>query len=160
MILLSACPSWPPDQPGHAGDHDGPAVAVTPRVGTRPTPAGLAEKHGVETLLDRVRQLPALIDTNPAEAHAIVLAAGSLLLLAPELKDIAGKLARLNSDIAPVAGDPDPAASSDGRAVSTEHGHVGSFHFDGFDVSCIDLNFRAFDLGLGAREVAGDSYGL
>ena len=35
MIPSSACPSWRPDQSGPAGDHDGAAIEVTPRVGTR-----------------------------------------------------------------------------------------------------------------------------
>ena len=102
----------------------------------RHTPAGLAEKQRIESLLDRARQLPAQIDTNPAEAKAIVLAAGSLLLLVPELRTIYGKLAALDAGRAP-----------DGRsnAASSEPHHAGSLQFGSFEATSVGFDaFEAF----------------
>ena len=95
----------------------------------RHTPAGLAEKQRIQSLLDRARQLPALIDTNPAAAKAIVLATGSLLLLVPELKAIYGKLAALGG----------------GDAGSSERRDAGSLQFGGVDASVLDQGFVDFE---------------
>jgi hypothetical protein len=94
------------------------SLGSRPRTLYRHTPAGLAEKQRIQSLLDRARQLPTLIDTNPAEAKAIMLAAGSLLLLVPELKIIYGKLAALDA---------------------------GSLQFGGFDASVLDQGFADFE---------------
>jgi hypothetical protein len=83
----------------------------------RHTPAGLAEKQRIDALLDRARLLPSLIDTNPAEAKAIVLETGSLVLLVPELKPIYGKLTALDA---------------------------GALHFGNLDASVLDAAFDYF----------------
>jgi hypothetical protein len=88
------------------------------------TPAGLAEKRRIDALLDRARQLPTLIDTNPAEAKSVALATGSLLLLLPELKVIYGKLAALDAGLAPEIG------SLDARVLDAAFDYFDAF-FDG-----------------------------
>jgi hypothetical protein len=92
------------------------------------TPAGLAERQRIQSLLDRVRRIPVLIDTNPAEAKAVVSAAGSLLLLVPELRTIYGKLAALDADSAP-----------------DQHHHAGSLQFGSFDASVLEQGFADFE---------------
>jgi hypothetical protein len=112
----------------------------------RHTPAGLAEKQRIQSLLDRARRLPALIDANPAEATAIVLATGSLLLLVPELRTIYGKLAALDAGGAPDGGGLEFSSLVGGHAASSERRHAGSLQFGSFDASVLDQGFVDFDL--------------
>ena len=116
-----------------------------PRTLYRHTPAGLAEKQRIQSLLDRARQLPALIDTNPAEAKAIVLATGSLLLLVPELRTLNGKLAGLGAGSAPDGGGLEPPALGGGHAASSESRHAGSLQFGSLDASLLDQAFHDFE---------------
>jgi hypothetical protein len=103
----------------------------------RHTAAGLAEKLRIQSLLDRARQLPALIDTNPAEAKAVLLATGSLLLLVPELKTLYGKLVMLEAGRAPDGG---------GLAASSECHYASLLRFGSFDLGVLDQGFADFDL--------------
>jgi uncharacterized membrane protein YgcG len=107
------------------------------------TPAGLGERRRIEAVLEDARRLPSLIGTRPDEAKAIVLAAGPLLLLVPELKDIYGQLAAL---------DPAVRESVDGSDFSFLGGEAGSsgdqadmFDLGSFDMGALDLDFDAFD---------------
>jgi uncharacterized membrane protein YgcG len=108
------------------------------------TPAGLAEQRRIEALLDRARLLPSLMETDRDAAKAIVLAAGSLLLLVPELKGIYGQLARLDAALAPDTGGVDFSDFGDGFSGPSHH-HADAFHFGAFDTSALDLDFGSFD---------------
>jgi uncharacterized membrane protein YgcG len=120
------------------------------------TPAGLAERRRIETLLEEARRLPSLIGTRPDEAKAIVLAAGPLLLLVPELKGIYGQLAAL---------DPAVAEGADGADFSFLGGEADSgdqadmFDLGSFDMGALDLDFGAFDSSFDSSFSDGGSDG-
>jgi hypothetical protein len=115
-----------------------------------PTPQGLAEKQRIEATLERARKLPELLHTDPEEAKAIILAAGPLLLLAPELKGHYGALAALDpKTFSDVGGGDNFYAGSDHHG-SDAHGHhgamdFGSFDFGSFDAGALDMDFSSFD---------------
>jgi len=107
------------------------------------SPSGLAEKRRIEMLLDRARLLPSLIESDPAEAKAVILAAGPLLLLVPELKGIYGQLAALDPVVEGVDG-ADFSFPSGGETGFSDD-QAGSFDFGSFDVGALDMDFGAFD---------------
>ena len=115
------------------------------------TPAGLIERNRVEATLARARRLPALLDSNPAEAAAIALAAGGLLLLLPELKSYYGRLATLRA-----AGDA--GSSSDGGGGEGGWNATDAFPLSGFDFGSFDSHaFSALDLDFGSFDSSFDS---
>lgn len=105
------------------------------------TPAGLEERRRIEMLLDDARRLPSLIGTSPVQAKAIVLAAGPLLLLVPELRSIYSRLAELD----PVPAEMDGADLSFLSVSDGSSDFAGTFDFATFDMSALDLDFGAFD---------------
>jgi hypothetical protein len=108
------------------------------------TPRGLEEKRRIETLLARARCLPSLIETDPDEAKAVVLAAGPLLLLVPELKGIYRRLAAFDSAPADRPDSPDFGAFN-GDDSGSSGDQPGMFDFANFDVGALDMDFGAFD---------------
>src|SRR5665213_306822 len=64
MIPSSACPSWPPDQSGQAGERGDHPAAVTPRDGTRPSliPPQVLEVTNVKTYTARITHRDGSVD--------------------------------------------------------------------------------------------------
>jgi hypothetical protein len=126
------------------------------------TPAGLMEKNRIEAIIAQARRLPALLRHNPAEAAAIVLAAGGLLLLVPELKSYYGQLSALNRPMATGDGSGDGGGSGDWS--STGANGASSFDFGSFDASSLaslEMDFGSFDSSFDSSfsDGGGDSGG-
>ncbi len=134
------------------------------------TEAGHAEQRRITALLERLAMVPALLASDPAEARAILRAAGPLVLLAPRLTALHRELAALTKPLE--AGDAAPSwdeAGSDIAAQSlfhTAHHHTacGAAEFGpmGFDFGVFDaqgLDFSAFDAGFDASMSAAGCTG-
>lgn len=115
------------------------------------TAAGMMEKNRLEAVIARARMLPELLQTDKAEAAAIVLAAGGVLLLIPQLKPYYGQMAALR---APPLNDHGSGDSnwanlgSSGSATGTD-----SLDFAGFDSSALDT----LDSGMASFDASFDS---
>ena len=111
------------------------------------TPAGEAERARIEADIERARQLPALLKSNPAEAAALALALGGTLLLVDDLRTHYRQLAdamRASGDDGGSSGGFDGAASGAGDAS-------GGFDFGSFDFGSFDAGaFDALDAGIGS----------
>ena len=109
------------------------------------TPAGEMEKQRILALIERARDLPNLLKTNPAAAAAIVLAAGGVLLLLPELKEFYGQLAAVRPHSATGDYSHDHGSStSSGDSGSGADLNLGSF--DTTSLAALDSDaFASFD---------------
>ena len=107
----------------------------------RATPAGQAERWRIEADIDKARQLPKLLKSNPAEAAALALALGGTLLLVDDLRKHSGQLAAAMR-----------SANADVGAAGTFDGLSASGDFSGsFDLGCFDPgSFDALDACIGA----------
>ncbi len=122
------------------------------------TPAGDAERWRIEDDIDKARQLPRLLKTNPAEAATLALALGGTLLLVDDLSKHYKQLADAMR----------PAPSGDGHSGSFDAGgfpptfDFGSFDFGSFDASAfdaLDSSIASFDSGFSDGGGGGDSSG-
>ena len=111
------------------------------------TPAGEAERARIEADIERARQLPALLRSNPAEAAALALALGGTLLLVDDLRAHYRQLADAmrSSGYDGGASDGFDGASS-GTGDSSGGFDFGSFDFGSFDAGAFD----ALDAGIGS----------
>ncbi len=108
------------------------------------TPAGDAERWRIEDEIDRARQLPKLLKTNPAEAASLALALGGTLLLVDDLRKHYKQLAD--------AMRPAPGGDGDGGTFDTG-GFPGGFDFGSFDLGSFDASaFDALDSAAGSFE--------
>jgi hypothetical protein len=129
---------------------------VFKRLSYRFTAEGEAERRRILIMLGKARRLPFLLRSDPAEAKAVVLAAGAMLLLVPELKPYYRQLAALNPT-SPVdlcggevtSSDSEPPPSSCGAhhydSFNTDGLDLGACHFGAFDIGALDLHFGSFD---------------
>lgn len=121
----------------------------------RATPAGEAERRRIEADIDRARQLPRLLKSDPAEAAALALALGGTLLLVDDLRRHSRQLA-----------DAMRSSAADGGPVGDFGGMSSSGDVsDGFDLGCFDAgSFDAFDACIdlfdsGFSDAGGDGGG-
>ncbi len=125
------------------------------------TPAGAMERIRVLGPVQRARTIPALLRENPAEAAAIALAAGSTLLIVPELKAFYGQLAALGPRGAGgswSSGDGWPSTTFDpGSFDASSLSSFDSSDFSSFD-SSFDSSFSGSDSG-GGDSGGGDGGG-
>jgi hypothetical protein len=137
------------------------------------TPTGEAEKARLDDAIRDARQIPRYLDSDPAQAAALVAAAGAAILLVDELRPHYDALARVLRP--PPDGGNDGAGYTtgfDGPNDTTRHdggisdsvsfGDSANFDFANFDFGSIDfgsIDFGAFDAGAfdaGFSDAGGD----
>ncbi len=145
----------------------------------RLTPVGVAEQSRIENDIRRIRAIPDLLRTNPAEAAAIALAVGGTILLVSELRPYYGQLSeamRRHGVTDTASGDgggndtsfwsqddtgPGHPAHTMPDRLDTDHSGLGSFDLSTFDAgafSALDAGMDSFDSGFDSS-AGGDSGG-
>lgn len=125
------------------------------------TPAGEAERSRIEDDIDRARQLPKLLTTDPAEAAALALALGGTLLL---VDDLSKHYRQLGEAMRAGCGDSGSDAGGDGGSFDTG-GFSGGFDLASFDLGSLDAGaFDALDSSIasfdsGFSDAGGDGGG-
>jgi hypothetical protein len=140
------------------------------------TPAGVAEQSHIENDMRRIRTIPDLLRSDPAEAAAIALAAGGTVLLVAELRPHYRELsAAMRRQAGPDGGDAggdgvdgissfwspdDPGAHlPHPDATGGDHHAFGGFDLASFDAfSALDASIDSFDAGFDASS-SGDGGG-
>jgi len=117
------------------------------------TPAGEAEKIRLENAMREARTIPQFLDRNPAQAAALVAAAGSAVLLVDELKPFYSAISRR---LTPSGGSSFVFADAGG--FSGVDSGLGNCDFGHVDFSCFDSGaFSSFDAGF--SDAGGDGGG-
>lgn len=134
-----------------------PFLLIFARTAHRLTPVGASEQARIQVAVACAERLPALLDVNPAKVSAIALAAGSAILLVPELKKHYGRLGRVMNE------HPDTDAGSDGMDWSSpdDSSFAASMDFSGFDANSLSFfdsgTFSALDSALAGFDASFDS---
>jgi hypothetical protein len=117
------------------------------------TAAGETEKIRLENAMRNAKTIPQYLDSDPAKVAALVLAAGSAILLVDELRPFYDRLSRaLSPRDGAGGGFTDGGGLSDGGAGFT------SFDFGHVDFSSFDSGaFTSFDAGF--SDAGGDGGG-
>jgi hypothetical protein len=123
------------------------------------TASGAAEQKRIESDIARARTIPALLNSNPAEAAAIALAVGGALLLVEELRPHYRQLSEAMR--AQSSDGYDGSSSSNGSGSDDSHRHSDDRHdhesgSPGDNTNLHDADTHSLDLGsldLGAFDV-------
>ena len=128
-----------------------PLLLVFTRRGYKLTPAGEMEQGKLLQTIERARQLPKLLNTDPKEAAAIILACGSALLLVEELRPHYQGIGNVlkAQGITPDSGDP-VSWSADSGPSGFGDGHcavdLGALScFDAGSLASLDTAISSFD---------------
>jgi hypothetical protein len=154
---------------GFVRDYIGPALAgrglaerrrirllgIIPSYRYERTPAGDEEKIRIETAMQDARTIPQYLDRDPAQVAALVVAAGSAILLVEELRPFSDQLSR-----AMRGQDGGSYMYIDSNSFSDGGGGFANFDFGGIDFSCFDGGaFDSFNAGFDAGGDGGGGDG-
>lgn len=129
-----------------------PVMFVFTRQTYEPTAAGMMARAQIRKAIESTWRLPNLIYSNPAEAAALMVIAGSSLLIVPELREHyqrMGEIARKHNSDGGDSGDVGSWSSSSDSALGT----FDSSAFANFDTT----SFSALDSSMGSFDSSFDS---
>lgn len=113
------------------------------------TPAGEALARQIETLFEDARRIPGYLDRSPAQAAALAVSLGGLILLLPELRPHLDRIAavtRRSTDPTDSGYSPSDTSSSSSSASSPQgipsENDRENFHFD---FGLVDQGLQDFD---------------
>ncbi len=129
-------------------------LGIFPRTVYARTPGGEVVRQDVERRLEQARKLPALLDSDPKEAAAVALAAGSLILLIPELRTHYQQIGQAIRDSGASIGGAGGDSGGAGPSPLTDPGR----EFPDFG-ALIDSAFNSIDSGIAAFDAGGDGGG-
>jgi len=117
------------------------------------TAAGEVEKIRLENVMRDAATIPRYLDSDPAKVAALVLAAGSTIVLIEELRPFYSQLSRALSP-----GDGSSGVLTDGGSLGDGGGTFSGFDFGSVDFSSFDSGaFDSFDSGF--SDAGGDGGG-